>query len=87
MKGRNVVGDIGRSFVYPAEDNPALNSLQQWVGRPGSRNRRILGNVGPSGDAAMDRGSWEKTRKEIDKGYCRFIPDSEFDINTMCATG
>eukprot|EP00974_Lingulodinium_polyedra_P068219 6605403-Lingulodinium_polyedra.AAC.1 len=23
MNGRNVVGDIGRSFVYPAEDNPS----------------------------------------------------------------
>ena len=82
-----MVGDIGRSCVYPAEDTPAQLSVEQWVDKPRVRNETVMANVRATGDDDLDRGSWEKTCKELEAGYCELIPAHEVDMDTVCVTG
>ena len=87
MAGRNAVGEIGRSYIFPPDDNPAETSLEQWSANPQQRNLRVLQNVKATGDTQLDRKAWEKTLKEVEKGYCQFLDDQEYDLNKVCITG
>ena len=62
-RGRNVVGQIGRSHVFPEFENPATTSVEDWMRAAPQRNMRMIESVRPSGDDALDRASWEKTQK------------------------
>ena len=86
-EGRAVVGDIGRSYLFPEDPKPATIDVGSWATNPGARNRKILANIKPTGDDALDAMSWEKTQKEIEKGYCRIMNESEYDLDTCCITG
>ena len=86
-EGRNVVGDIGRSYLYPEDHKPATIDVESWAANPGGRNRKILANIQATGDNELDEMSWEKTQKEISKGYCRILEESEYDLDACCITG
>ena len=87
MTGRNVVGEIGKAYIYPADNNPSKITVEEWARTPGSRNKKVLSNIKATGDDDLDQLSWEKTLKEIENGYGRVLQDHEWDINTACVTG
>ena len=60
MQGRNVVGEIGRSYLYPPDDKPNTMTLEEWTEAPAARNKAVLRNIKPTGDDDLDRLSWER---------------------------
>ena len=87
MEGRNVIGEIGRAYIYPPDDNPNEITVEEWSRSPGKRNSKVLQNIKSTNDADLDKLSWEKTLAEIDAGYCRILDQAELDMEKCCITG
>ena len=86
MQGRRMLGTIRPSGVFPECRSPATLSVKEWVANPCKRNLAMIASVRSSGDAALDKLSWEKTLQEVDKKYAIFVGLETLDLDRVCLT-
>lgn len=87
MQGRPCLGEIPASGVFKKERNEASTTLQAWAATPRARNERMIGKVTSTGDLELDAKAWEKTKKELQRGYCKGPGEiHELDLDQVCIT-
>ena len=85
-RGRNVVGDIEATGIFPPEAKPASTTYQEWIANPRRRNLDMIAATRSSGDGDLDLAAFDKTMKEVDKGYATIVEVRGLDLDRCCLT-
>ena len=85
-RGRNVVGDIEATGIFPPEDKPASTTYQEWIANPRRRNLDMIAATRSSGDGDLDLAAFDKIMKEVDKGYATIVEVRALDLDNCCLT-